>query len=69
MEEDKGQEARVKGAPDLCMRYPATGAERRKRNQCQDSSRMTGINAVVTISGRTHCRYKATQTNHTSFLF
>lgn len=58
------EEARVKGAPDLCMRYPATGAERMKRNQCQDRSRMTGMNAVVMISGRTHCRYTTIQTNY-----
>lgn len=59
----KVKEARVKGAPDLCMRYPATGAERMKRNQCQDRSRMTGMNAVVMISGRTHCRYTTILSN------
>ena len=47
--------------PNLCIRYPASGAERRKRNQCQEISRRTGMKEVATISGRTHCRHKHTQ--------
>ena len=45
-------------APNLCIRYPASGAERRKRNQCQEMSRTTGMKEVAMISGRTHCRHK-----------
>ena len=48
--------------PNLCIRYPASGAERRKRNQCQEISRRTGMKEVATISGRTHCRHKAHNT-------
>ena len=48
--------------PNLCIRYPASGAERRKRNQCQEISRRTGMKEVATISGRTHCRHIAHNT-------
>ena len=42
--------------PYLCMRYAAKGQVSKKTTQCHVSSRITGMNAVATSSGNTHCK-------------